>query len=150
MRSKILAVRAIGSRYVKRAVYPVFGYILIGAGVLVFIIGLLANYLSDWWWLAAIPVGIIGLAVVALWLIIRIVLNFISPALNSSQTRATDAFVDKFERLLENATTPYPLLMARLVVETILRRKDGLITEFIGDSKDLRSEFNRLVDEFEK
>ena len=98
----------------------------------------------------AIPIGIITLIGFVVWIIFRFILKSLQPQLTSSQLTAIREFTDKAQRLFENATTPYPLLAGRIVIETVLKRKDGLITEVIGDSRGLKEEFDKVVSEFDR
>ena len=148
MKPNILALRAISSTFALGIIGTagIWGGVIIGG--LLLIIGALAYFFSVWWWAAAIPVVSIGLVGLVIWLVLRFILKNIQPAMSTDQHKATSQFVEKAQRLFDNATTPYPLLAGRIVIETALKRKDGLITEVIGDSKGLREEFIKVSSEF--
>lgn len=148
MKPRILALRAISSTFALGIIRTagIWGGVI--ALVLIVIVGLLAYYFSAWWWLAATPIAVLSLAGLIIWLVLRFILKNLQPNLTATQAKATEQFITSAERLFENATTPYPILAIRVVIETILKRKDGLITEVIGDSKGLREEFNKLIVEF--
>lgn len=148
MKPRITALRAISSRFARQAIYPL---LWLWAGVVVLLLAaiwLLAQMVSDWWWLAAIPVGVLGVIGVIAWLVTRLVLKALSPPLTKAQTDATDDFIDKLKRLYENASTPYPFLAARIVFEVVFKRKENLIRQTISDSRGLKGDFEQLQELF--
>ena len=148
MKPRLLALRAIATTFALGILRSAAIWAGVAVLVLIIIIGLLAYFFSNWWWLLAMPIGVATIVGLVIWLILNFILRHLQPSMTKDQKTATQDFIEKAERLFENATTPYPLLAARLVFDTVFRRKDGLLSEVIADSKGLRQELNKVSAEF--
>lgn len=150
MKPRILALSAIGTTFALGILRQAAIWATVILAVLLAIIWMLTYFFSDWWWLLAIPVA--GLALIALtaWVVVRFIVKRLQPVLTKKQRLATEQFVEKAQRLFENATTPYPLLAIRLVLDVLFQRRPGLLSEVLSDSKGLQPEMDKVIDQFKR
>jgi hypothetical protein len=144
MKSHIAAIRAITAEFARQFVQP---FLWIGIAVIVIIlvlISILAFTISQWWWLAAIPVFLLGCVGGVLWLLIRVILNSLSPKLDTDQKAATKQFTAKLQFAVETLQTPYPLIIFFVIRDIILRRDTGFLSEVAQHSKTLQPDFDAL------
>jgi len=144
MKTHIAAIRAVTAEFARQFVQPFLWLgIAIIAGVLI-LIAVLAFTLSQWWWLAAIPVFLLGCVGGVLWLVIRFILSNLSPHLDSQQKAATIQFTTKLQFAIETLRTPYPLIIFYVIRDIVLRRDTGFLGEVAQHSKTLKPDFETL------
>jgi hypothetical protein len=144
MKSHIAAIRAITAEFARQFVQP---FLWIGIAVITLVlvlISILAFTISQWWWLAAIPMFLLGCVGGVLWLLIHIILNGLSPRLDAAQKAATKQFTAKLQFAVETLQTPYPLIIFFVIRDIILRRNTGFLSEVAQHSKTLQPDFNAL------
>lgn len=144
MKPNIAAIRAITAEFARQFVQPFF-WVALGLLVcLVIITVLLAVNISPWWWLLAIPVVILGLAGIVIWLIVRLILQGLSPRLNLDQKTATKQLVTKLQFTKDTIQTPYPLIIFYVIRDIIFRRDKGFLSEVTEHSRTLKPDFEAL------
>lgn len=144
MKSHLNATRAITAEFARQFIRPfLWVAISIIAGLLL-IISLLAFNISQWWWLLAIPVVVIGLICMVMWITVRFIVNRISPQLNKEQRITTRNFIDKLRFVVEAARTPYPIIIFYVIRDIIMRKENGFIQEITTQSKALRPDYEEL------
>jgi hypothetical protein len=149
MKSNVSAIRAVTAEFAQRFIQP---FIWTALGMIVFmliIVGWLAIALSEWWWLLVIPIFLLAIIGTVIWLIVRFILNRISPRLTAKQTKATKQFVTKLQFATEAIQTPYPVIIFYVMRDIILRKDSGFISEVTQQSKTLRPDFDELRKLFE-
>jgi hypothetical protein len=144
MKSHIAAIRAATVEFAMQFIRPFLWWGVGIAGGLLVIISILAFTVSQWWWLLAIPVILLGLMGIVIWLIIRFIAGQLSPRLNAEQKAATIKFVTKIHYVTETVRTPYPLILFRIATDIITRTDAGLIQEVTEQSTTLRPDFDAL------
>jgi hypothetical protein len=149
MKPNIAAIRAVTAEFARQFVRPFFWVVLGIMVCLVIITILLAINISPWWWLLAIPVGMLGIAGAAIWLIVRFILERLSPRLTTEQRAATKGFVTKLQFTKDTIQTPYPLIIFYVIRDIILRRDRGFLSEVTEHSRTLKPDFERLKKLFE-
>lgn len=109
----------------------------------------LAYYLSPWWWIFLLPLGVVVLAVVIIRLIIMKTIHAIHRhPFTEAQRRQLEAFTDKLARLAEIKDTPLPMY-AFITLRDILRHHDATtLRGLVDDSTTLRSDFAELSKHF--
>ncbi|HEV7952032.1 MAG TPA: hypothetical protein VGO98_01525 [Candidatus Saccharimonadales bacterium] len=144
MKSNINAIRAVTAEFARQFIQP---FVWVGLGLfilLLVIVGSLAFSLSLWWWLLLAPIALLGIAGTVVWLLVRFILNRVSPRLTSPQATATKEFVKKIQFTTETIQTPYPVIVMYVIRDIILRRDDGFISELSLHSKALKPDFEKL------
>lgn len=144
MKTHIAAIRAVTVEFAMQFIRPFLWWGIGIIGSLVVAIAVLAFTVSQWWWLLAIPLILLGLAVSVIWLIVRFIATRLSPQLNTEQKVATKKFVSKIHYVTETAQTPYPLIMFQIVKDIITRTDKGFIQEVTQQSATLRPDFEQL------
>lgn len=145
MKASITAIRAITAEFARRFIQP---FIWVGLGLIILMIvsvGSLAITLSPWWWLLLAPIIIFGIAGTVVWLLVRFILNRISPHTNAAQRKAVKHFVTKLQTTTETIQTPYPVIVFYVVRDIILRKDSGFISEVTQQSKTLKPDFDNLT-----
>jgi hypothetical protein len=144
MKTHIAAIRAVTAEFARQFVQPfIWIGIAIVASVLI-LISILAFTLSQWWWLAAIPVFLLGCIGGIIWLLVHFILSGLSPRLNSQQKVATKQFTTKLQFAIETLRTPYPLIIFFVIRDIVLRRDTGFLSEVTQHSKTLHPDFEAL------
>jgi hypothetical protein len=145
MKASITAIRAITAEFARRFIQP---FIWVGLGLVILMIvsvGSLALTLSQWWWVLLAPVILFGIAGTVVWLLVRFILNRVSPHLNAKQKKAVKQFVTKLQTTTETIRTPYPVIVFYVIRDIILRKDSGFINEVTQQSKTLKPDFEELT-----
>ncbi|MET0980118.1 MAG: hypothetical protein ABWX90_02580 [Candidatus Saccharimonadales bacterium] len=144
MKTHIAAIRSVTVEFAMQFIRPFLWWGIGIIGSLVIAIAVLAFAVSQWWWLLAIPVALLGLAVIIIWLVVRFIAVRLSPRLNAEQKIATKKFVSKIHFMTETAQTPYPVIMFQIIKDIITRNDNGFIQEATQQSTTLRPDFEAL------
>lgn len=148
VKPSIAAIRAITAEFARQFVQP---FIWIALGImacLIIVVLLLSINVSAWWWLLAIPVVILGIAMTVVWLIVRLILAGLSPRLDSTQKTATKQFVTKLQFTKDTIQTPYPVMIFYVIRDIIFRRDKGFLSEVTEHSRTLKPDFEALKNLF--
>lgn len=144
MKSSIAAIRAVTAEFARQFIQP---FIWTALGMIVFMLIIviwLAVALSEWWWLLGIPIFLFTIFGMIIWLVVRFILNRISPRLNAKQRKATKGFVTKLQFTTEAIQTPYPVIVFYVIRDIILRKDSGFINEVTQKSQTLKPDFEEL------
>lgn len=144
MKPDITTLRAITVEFASQFIRP---FVWTAVGILtglLLIVCLLTFTVSHWWWLLAIPVFVIGLIGTIIWIIVRFIVNQISPKLNTEQRVATKKFINKLKFVVETAQTPYPIIIFFVIKDIITHKENGIIQEMVTQSKTLRPDYEEL------
>ena len=98
MRPTITIVRAVGVAFVRRTLRPIMFF---GIAILVALLGF-GGWLttqSAWWWVLEVVFTIGGVVFTLLLLAVFALVRGVDPGLSKAQQQATNAFVDKLERV---------------------------------------------------
>jgi hypothetical protein len=144
MKTHIAAIRAVTVEFAMQFIRPFLWWGIAIIGSVFIAIAVLAFTVSQWWWLLAIPVVLLGLAVTVIWLVVRFILARLSPQLNIEQKIATKKFVSKIHYVTETVQTPYPVIMFQIIKDIITRTDKGFIQEITQQSTTLRPDFEEL------
>lgn len=143
-----LASRAILARYATKVIRP-FEYIVIGIFlVLVVSTILLVTYVSAWWWLLMIVVVAYGVIGSIAWLIIHFTIDRLRPDQTLEQKQAVEKFITRAERVADTLQITRFGLILRVIRSVMTPRRANIISEFTTDSKELKSDFEKVVDAF--
>lgn len=144
MKPNVVVIRAITVEFAWQFIKP-FMWIALGIIIgLLCIVGVLAFTISQWWWLLAIPIIILGLIGTTVWIIVRLIARRISPRLNTEQKTAVGQFINKLRFVVETARTPYPFIILIVIKDIVTRSENGLIQTMITQSKTLRPDYEDL------
>ena len=144
MKQTIAAIRALTALYIRTFVTPIA---IIGASIVAILfisIGLLAHYVSTWWWLLGLPLLLITVVGLFAGLLVRSILRRISPKLTRQQATATRQLIAKLQSLSNTAHTPYPFVVFRIVRDVIRRKDQGYLYNLTQNSQTLRQDFDSL------
>lgn len=145
MKANITAIRAITAEFARQFIQP---FLWVGLGLIILMtiaVGSLAFALSQWWWLLLAPIILFGVVGTVIWLLVRFILNRVSPRLNAKQKSATKQFVTKLQTTTETIQTPYPVIVFYVIRDIILRKDSGFISEVTQRSKTLKPDFEELT-----
>jgi len=111
---------------------------------------LLAHYVSAWWLLLLIPVGLLIVAGSILYAAARFILARLYPhELATAQRHSLTAFNEKILRLLEARSLP-PFALAGIVIkDLIVHRELKSLRGLLDDSKSLKQDFAELEKELD-
>jgi hypothetical protein len=147
MNTTFTVVRAIGAEFARRLLGPLT---LTGAiaAVLLLAIGGWLTTINVWWWFLEAAFIIFTVVFVVLWVVSRLLLRLADPPQSGDQRQLVRSFVDKLERVSENLKTPQPVIIYRVIRDTIRPRKDNFIETVSRDSKSLAPDFLGLIKRF--
>jgi len=151
MKSHVDPIRAIGAEFLRRT-FTGFMLLFIAINVvLVLVIAFLIVQISAWWWLLAagwlLVFGIGSAVLLAAYLIIKAV----NPQLSKPQRVAVQSFVDKFERIAEQLSTPWIIIAFRVARDVIWpRRNQSYIKSVAEDGTTLHADYLELTKAFKQ
>lgn len=145
MKPKIAAMQALIAYTALRALRLAT---LIGILLLLLTLALLwtlAYYLSPWWWVFAVPLGIVaGGALVVRFVVMRTIHLIHRHPFTEPQRRALESFTSKLLRVAEQTGTP-AWLYVFYILRDMLRHQDlKTVRDMIQDTTDLKQEFTAL------
>jgi len=148
MNAVTLASRAVLARYATKVLRPV-EWIAIGVFV-VFFFGTvaLAAYSSGWWWLLMIVVLAYGAFGSIAWLVIHFTIDRLRPEQTKLQMKAVDRFIVSAEKVADSLQITRFGLILRVIRSVMSRNQSNIVSEFTNDSKELKREFEKIVDIF--
>lgn len=145
--ASFLAVRAIGSRFARNLWSSNLILTSIISVILLAIIGWLVH-LNAWWWLLAAPVGI-GISVaIVVFIVFHLLINYVQPVQTPKQKQQIAAFVDRLQLLSEITSTPKFIMLFR-TIRSIAAPKSETYLQDIFETKDLKSDFQKIVQSFQ-
>lgn len=146
VKATFLAVRAIGSRFGVQ----LWNQVAIIAGIVLVLVSALLAWLvsmSAWWWLLAVPCGIVFSVVIAVFVVFRLLLNYVNTAHKPAQKQVTKAFVEKVQFVQEFIGTPKFVILFR-VVRSVAAPSSEKYLENVFESRKLKKDFEKVVEEF--
>lgn len=149
MKTHVFTARAIASEFALSFIKPVTAVLAVILIAVILVAWFLSVQFSAWWWLLALPFGIIGTLLGSALLVAWAIVLVIRPNLTSVQRRAVRDFMDKVSGLNEAARTPYPLLVARIALDFVIHRDGRYVRGLISDSKSLKGEYQAIQKYFE-
>lgn len=148
MNAVTLASRAVLAHYATKVIRPV-EYIVLGVFlILVAVTVLLATYVSAWWWLLMIIVIAYGLVGSIVWLIIHFTIDRLRPDQTATQKKAVRTFVTQAEQVADTLQLTRFGLILRVVRDVMARDNANILTEFAGNSKQLKISFEKVIAAF--
>lgn len=143
-----LASRAILARYATKVIRPI-EYIITGIFLLLVVMTvLLATYVSAWWWLLMIIVVAYGVVGSIAWLIIHFTIDRLRPDQTITQKQAVEKFITKAEKVADTLQVTRFGLILRVIQSVMSPKRANIITEFTNDSKELKGDFDKVVETF--
>ena len=148
IQSSLLAVRAIGAAFANKLWWVSVVWVLIVGIILVtFLIWLTGQ--NSWWWLLAAPIGI-GLSITAAILaVFRLLMNYVRPEQTLEQKSHIKLFVEKLQFASEITSAPKVIMLFR-TIRSIAAPKSDTYLQNILETKDLRKDFVKIAQSFEK
>lgn len=148
MNAVTLASRAVLAHYAAKVIRPV-EYMVLGLFlVLVIVTVLLATYISAWWWLLMIVVVAYGVIGSIIWLIIHFTIDRLRPDQTVAQKRAVRTFVTQAEQVADTLQLTRFGLILRVIRDVMARNNTNVLTEFAGNSKQLKVSFDKVIAAF--
>lgn len=149
MKPSLLTIRSIGAEFANRLFYPV---VIAGgiAAVLLTGLALWLTTLSSWWWLLFIPVVMAVCIGLAVFIVVKLVIRYVTPTQTKIQKQATRQFVDKLQTVAEVTQTPKFILLFRIVRDIAAPRKSGFIGNLTTTTGSLKKDFIELKRMFEE
>ncbi len=149
MKPRISAIRTIAAITFRQIFFPIVVIAGLVAVILTIVIVIAAHYLSPWWLVFLLPLGLAvifgGVVGLALWSISSLL---VPKTMTKTETVTVKAFVGKLLGLAEVRSTPLPLVAFYIGKDVVRRRKSAYLTEIIQSSSTLRGDFERIVDMF--
>lgn len=144
-RSSLRTLRAISTLFLSRILKPVAFMTVIVLGAAYVLMILLSVAFSSWWLLLLIIlVPLTAVAVVGT-IALRFILRQLLPRrLSPDEKGRINAFLDKLERVAENAKLPYPVLVFLVAKDVIRKRESKFLAEMIGDTKGMMTELGEI------
>lgn len=148
MNAVTLASRAVLAQYATRVIRPLEWIVM--AIFILAIVGdvLLITYVSVWWWLLMIVVIAYGIIGSIAWLVIHFTIDTLRPEQSKAQTRVVNRFIVKVEKMADSLQMTRFGLMLRVIRDVMSSGKKNVLTEFVGNSRDLKEEFQHVIDSF--
>lgn len=148
MNAATLASRAVLAQYATKVLRPV-EWVAIWVLVVLFIAtGYLVTYVSAWWWLLMIVVIAYGVIGSIVWLVIHFTIDRLRPEQTPVQKKAVASFIDSAEKVADTVQVTRFGLILRVIRSVMTRNATNVLTEFTGDSKELATDFEKVVRAF--
>lgn len=147
MQRNITFIRALGTEFIARKLRSL-SLVALLVGVVALALSLWLTTINVWWWLLAAPVVVLVITGVLIYIVLRFFLRVLRPVLTDKQKQDAGLFVDKLERVTENVQTPMPLIMFRVIKDSIWPGKEPFIATLAHDSTTLRQDFVELQKSF--
>ena len=148
MNAVTLASRAVLAQYATKVIRPyeyvILGFFLLLVGATVALIA----YVSPWWWLLMIVVVAYGIIGSLAWLVIHFTIDKIRPIQTKAQADVVRRFITKLEKVADTLQVTRFGLVLRVIRDVMSRNSLNVLTEFAHDSKDLKKEFEAVVEAF--
>lgn len=147
MNSSLLAIRSTGAEFANRIFYPV---VIVGAVAAAILVGLTfwLTTFSSWWWLLFIPVVMLISIGLAVSIILKLTIRYVTPAQTKAQKQATKHFVDKLQLVSETIQTPKVILLFRIVKDIAAPKEQGFIGSLTSSTGSLKRDFIDLSNSF--
>lgn len=148
MNAVTLASRAVLAQYATRVIRPLEW--VVAAIFILAVTGdvLLITYVSAWWWLLMVVVIAYGIIGSIAWLVIHFTIDHLRPEQTKTQTKAVNHFIVKAEKVADTLQITRFGLILRVIRDVMSRGNKNVLTEFTEDSRDLKDEFQRVIDAF--
>lgn len=144
-RSSLRTLRAISTLFLFRILKPVVFMTVIVLSAAYVLIILLSVAFSAWWLLLLIILLPLTLLVVIGGLLLNFLLQRLVPRkLSTKEKGRINTFLDKLERVAENARLPYPVLVFLVAKDVIRKRESKFLAEMIGDTKGMMAELGEI------
>lgn len=148
MNAVTLASRAVLAQYASKVLRPV-EWIAMGVFVLFFIgTVVLATYFSAWWWMLMIVVIAYGLIGSIFWLVLHFTIDRLRPNQTMAQTAIVKSFIGRIEKMADSLHITRFRLLLRIIHDVMARSSSNVLTEFAQASKELKNEFEQVIDTF--
>jgi flagellar biosynthesis protein FlhB len=143
MKSDMNLIRAIGSEFVLRKFKSLLVPFVIAVTILLGVVIYLAT-LNAWWLIIALPIGLLTIVGSIVLVGIYMLMSAIRPQLSKTQKGQVSDFVDKMERVAEHVQTPLPVIIFRIVIDSIRKPQKTFIHAMAEDSTTLHSDYLQL------
>ncbi|NLA43043.1 hypothetical protein GX865_02715 [Candidatus Saccharibacteria bacterium] len=145
----VRTIKAITVYVGQKALKTSLSIAIIALSILLVAIWLLANSISNWWWVLLLPIVAVTFMLSIAYSFVRFLLLKVYPyQFTKEQSNALRAFLDKLTKLNETRSTPMFLIVIKTIWE-ILRHKEAItIKRTIEQSKSMKPDFERLTSFF--
>jgi ABC-type transport system involved in cytochrome bd biosynthesis fused ATPase/permease subunit len=148
--STILATRAIATVFARQLIQPI---IIIGYSA-VFIIFLvlywLANQLSPWWWIFAVPLFLVVTIFTVILIISTTIIRKVSPQMTKYQRNLAKQFVDEVGGYSELIGASRLFIAYKIINDVVRKKPKTYVSEMTQKPGKLKQLFSRLQDSFNK
>lgn len=144
-RSSLRTLRAISTLFLSRILKPVAFMTVIVLGSAYVLTILLSVAFSSWWLLLLVILVPLTVIAVVGTVVLRFILRQLLPRrLSPDEKGRINAFLDKLERVAENAKLPYPVLVFLVAKDVIRKKESKFLAEMIGDTKGMMTELGEI------
>jgi hypothetical protein len=149
MNAVSLASRAVLAQYATKVIRPL-ECIVMGLFLTLFVgTVLLATYVNAWWWLLMIVVLAYGVIGSIAWLVIHFTIDRLRPEQTPVQKKAVAGFIGRIEKIADTLQITRFGLMLRVIRDVMAKsNSSNVLTEFANDSKELKHDFEEVVNVF--
>jgi hypothetical protein len=149
MNAVTLASRAVLAQYATKVIRPI-EFIVMGLFLILFVgTVLLATYVNAWWWLLMVVVIAYGIIGSIAWLVIHFTIDRLRPEQTPVQKKAVTNFIVRIEKIADTLQITRFGLILRIVRDVMAKNThSNVLTEFANDSKELKHDFEKVVDTF--
>lgn len=143
MKAQITLIRAVGSEFLARKFKTVATIVIISATLLLVLAAWLPT-VDPWLWLIAAPIMLLVIAGIVAVFVLRLFIQIFRPTLTDQQKTGITDFVDKLERVTESLQTPMPIIVYRVVRDTLSPGNKTFIQTAAADSTTLHKDLLEL------
>jgi uncharacterized membrane protein YbhN (UPF0104 family) len=144
----ILAARTIAVSFAKQIIIPavIVGY---GAILLIFIVLYwLANQLSPWWWVFAVPVSFVAIVFGLIVAVSAFLIKRISPPTTKYQRKLAKRFVEEVVNYSDLVGASRFFIAYKVIKDVIRKKPKTYLSEMTQKPGDLKRIFAQLRDSF--
>lgn len=145
IKSQILALRAITSRYLVEMVrsYLVIAFVVFG--ILVALITWMSYEFTAWWLVFLLPIFLIGIPAFGLIFIAGTLATKVAPVMTKEQMKATKAYVSNLKEVTEGLYMSQLMIIFKVASDVIMKRgENGFIYSMTTKSASLKTDFEKL------
>lgn len=149
MKPKVAAMSALVAYVAQRSLRLVSILFFTGTAASLTVIGLLAYFFGEWWWVLAVPVVIAVLLFIGIRFVAKRIITMIHRhPFTARQREQLEAFTKKIRTIIESRSTPLPVYAAQTVRDILRDRDATTVRKLVTDSTSLKDDFAELEKHF--
>lgn len=145
LKSQILALRAITSRFLVEMIKTYLIVAFIVFAILVGLVSWMSYEFTAWWLVFLLPIFFIGVPAFGLIFLAGSLATKVAPVMTKEQAKATKAYVRNLKEVSEGLYTSQLMIIFKVASDVIMKRgENGFIYNMTTKSASLKTDFEKL------